>query len=267
MKLQIASDLHLELLHNPTFSGLIQHTDADVLILAGDIGYPEDQITRDFIHWCCKFWPAVLWILGNHEYYSLKQPHITMTEKEVLAENYMLANENLSVLLNTCCTLKEFPNFKFLGTTMWTELSDEDRYEVSSALNDFRTIYTSPKRNLSAEMWNHLHRSSRDFLQTELASAQKDGQQAIVLTHHLPTYRMILPQYKDSPYNAGFASPMDDLLQHPALALWVCGHSHGQMTLSADPLNEKSPSIVLNARGYPNEDSQFTYSSKRTVTL
>ncbi len=76
MKIQIASDIHLEFYKNKPrdrhfFQTLVDpSTAADVLVLAGDIGYPEDHITREFIKWACESWPKVYWVLGNHEYYS-----------------------------------------------------------------------------------------------------------------------------------------------------------------------------------------------------
>jgi hypothetical protein len=71
--IQLASDLHLELytsVRTPVelFQTLLKPNPAvDVLILAGDIGYPEQRITKEFFHWVCSNWKQVLWILGNHE--------------------------------------------------------------------------------------------------------------------------------------------------------------------------------------------------------
>ena len=64
MRVQVASDLHLELLHRQ-FPGerLISSAhEADILVLAGDISYGAQAIEL------FKDWPVpVLYLAGNHE--------------------------------------------------------------------------------------------------------------------------------------------------------------------------------------------------------
>ena len=59
MKLNILSDLHLS-------CGLLQipQTDADVVILAGDIAKPQEAVA-----WAKGFGKPVLYVPGNHEFY------------------------------------------------------------------------------------------------------------------------------------------------------------------------------------------------------
>ena len=64
MKIQLASDLHLEFLKRdfPTALLISQAHDADVLVLAGDIANGTDAIAL------FKDWPVqVLYLAGNHE--------------------------------------------------------------------------------------------------------------------------------------------------------------------------------------------------------
>ena len=69
MKIQIASDLHLELCrdHQPEIHDFYPVDDRDLLVLAGDIGtymnawpFIEDELRRS----------PVIYVPGNHEYYS-----------------------------------------------------------------------------------------------------------------------------------------------------------------------------------------------------
>ena len=67
MKIQLASDLHLEFLRNlDPKERLIEPAEgADVLILAGDIASGSRAISL------FKDWPApVIFVAGNHEYYG-----------------------------------------------------------------------------------------------------------------------------------------------------------------------------------------------------
>ncbi len=65
------------------------------------------------------------------------------------------------------------------------------------------------------------------------------------MTHHLPSYQMILPDYKLSMSKSHFASNLDYLFQTP-IVTWVCGHSHG---FNKKKINNIS--CIINGTGYP----------------
>ncbi len=69
MKLQIASDLHIEFGHNPE----LRDVGANVLVLAGDIGC-ADMDTVDWLHDLSSRYEAVLYVAGNHEFYGKDLP-------------------------------------------------------------------------------------------------------------------------------------------------------------------------------------------------
>ncbi len=66
MKLHILSDLHL------SAGGLAHpHTDADVVVLAGDIARPAAAAA-----WARGFGKPVLYVIGNHEFYGSSLPEV-----------------------------------------------------------------------------------------------------------------------------------------------------------------------------------------------
>jgi predicted phosphodiesterase len=269
MKIQIASDLHLEWYRNTKsndtlFKTIVDpSTDADLLILAGDIGYPEDTITKDFIHWCCNTWPEVVWVYGNHEYYNTKESYnwrrskhtYTMAEKEGEAPIV----ENLHILNSSEFVYDGIP---ILGTTLWTDVKASEANALQNAMSDFTYIKQNDGYPLTVSEWTSRHAVEREWLQVNLDKIALEGRKAIVVTHHLPTYEMILPQYKGYPNNCGFAAHADDLVKHPGVALWVCGHSHGQRILELE-----GRKVILNARGYPGENSTSSYNPRLVVDL
>ena len=73
MKIQYASDLHLEFAENRYFlekGG--QEPVGDVLVLAGDVSYLGDQEMMKlwFFDWCAKNFRETFIVPGNHEFYG-----------------------------------------------------------------------------------------------------------------------------------------------------------------------------------------------------
>src|SRR3954454_18540885 len=64
MKLNILSDLHLSQAGLP-----LPQTDADAVILAGDIARPEQAL-----EWASQLGKPVLYVPGNHEFYGGSVP-------------------------------------------------------------------------------------------------------------------------------------------------------------------------------------------------
>lgn len=73
MKIQYASDLHLEFSDNSRY--LKEHpleVNGDILLLAGDIGYLGDDNYQKhpFWSWAADNYRQVIVIPGNHEFYA-----------------------------------------------------------------------------------------------------------------------------------------------------------------------------------------------------
>ena len=72
MKIQYASDLHLEFAENRFFieDGGIEPV-GEVLVLAGDVSYLGDKnmMKKRFFDWCAERFKETLIVPGNHEFY------------------------------------------------------------------------------------------------------------------------------------------------------------------------------------------------------
>lgn len=274
MKIQYASDLHLEFFNaaiaNPTFFDILlpREPSTDLLVLAGDIGYPEKKITKEFIKYCCERWPDVVWVFGNHEYYTKGHAKYSMTmyEKEVIADDYMLQHKNLHVLHNRTLKLPNFPDLVIIGTPLWSHIPKDKVGLIYDTMNDCRYIVSEKGNHFDVDAWNTLHTRNVQFLKDELEDAHKQNKQVLVVTHHLPTFSMIQPKYVDSPINCAFATELDMLIVHPAVKAWICGHSHGQLD-GMVILGEKQVLVTYNARGYQKEESNATFNPLKLLEL
>lgn len=235
MKLLVLNDLHVE------FEGFDPPaTDADVVILAGDI-----HVGTKGLAWARKKFPSVpvIYVLGNHEYYGEALPKHTDKLKD------LAKGSNIHILENDRLDLD---GVVFLGTTLWTDfrLFGDPRhagYEASQRVTDFRKIRVSPQfrkfRSLDAAA---IHLKSLSWLREELVKCK--GRKTVVVTHHAPSQRSIPDTFKDDIISAAYASHLDDLVEGSGAVLWAHGHIHAHKDYMIGDTR-----VVCNSRGYPDE--------------
>lgn len=247
MKIHVLSDLHLE------YSSFFPPPeDADVVVLAGDIG----KHTRGFqwalanIHWERPEGrrPAIIYVIGNHEFYDAEIYGIKRELKAMAA----LARENgirAWILDNDAI---EIDGVRFLGSTLWTDYQlfgkgAEMAYAMRDAehfLNDHRVIRCSPQPKFSTSQALSLHRESVAWLSSELAKPYSG--KTVVVTHHLPSALSVAERFKDEALSAAFASNLDHLVEKADL--WIHGHTHDNFDYQVGRCR-----VVCNPRGYVRE--------------
>lgn len=233
MNLYVLSDLHTEF---ADFSP--PETDADVVVLAGDIG-----VGLRGVEWAARRFPhlPVIYVPGNHEFYGYD---IGLT-----GELKAAASDNIHVLNDD--TL-ELDGVRFVGTTLWTDfkLYGEGeawfaRQSAKKLIEDFAAIKNGERR-FTPEDSVELHESSNAWLVGELEK-EFDGP-TVVVTHHLPESTSIAKRYANDPLNPAFASRLEDVIEKYRPKLWIHGHTH--VPCDYELFDTK---IVCNPRGYPGE--------------
>src|SRR5581483_5027400 len=129
MRLNVLSYRHLSL--SPL---ALPQTDADLVVLAGDIARPKEAIA-----WASGFRQPVLYVPGNHEFYG---GSISGTVAEL---KRLSAGSKIHVLDDDSVTIE---GVRFLGTTLWTDFmlfgEGEKRTAAMQAaqcfMRDFRRI-------------------------------------------------------------------------------------------------------------------------------
>jgi len=235
MKVQVASDLHLEFL-GKLFPGerlISPAPDADLLVLAGDIanGIEAIKLFRD--------WPVpVLYLAGNHELYghSIEQVRIDLRKAAHGTRITFLDNDTA-----------DFGGVRFLGSTLWTDYRLErnrtQRELMEHAelrLSDHFSISCSDGKFTTAKALAE-HELARAWLTRELDSPY-DGK-SVVVTHHGPHRLSVHPRYVGNPVNAAFVSDLSELL--PKVDLWIHGHVHDSFDYKVG-----NCSVVANPSGY-----------------
>lgn len=251
MKIQLMSDLHLELMANPQKKVLDmfeQERKDTVLVLAGDIGSPFSPIYRLTLNLVVSKYLKVIVISGNHEYYQQKPVSTYDPEQNKVVYTRHTIDE-IDAQIRTVCQQEgavflqkdvyQLDDMTFVGCTLWSP----GHVLYDSVVNDSRysamDIYSRQDINKDHIAW----------LKTVITPG------CIVVTHHLPTYQMIDKEFlMDSRYsdmNSFFANHLPTpMLKKPRL--WLCGHSHRYCHKVIGDCR-----LYLNPHGYPDETSHF----------
>lgn len=235
MRIQIASDLHLDVLESRCIdmSPLDVATDADVLVLAGDIHCGTGAVDV-FANWPVP----VVYVSGNHEAYGLRYAALVDELHTKAANTQVRYVERDAVVIE---------GVRFLGCCLWTdyELYGDRESSMEYArqhMSDHAAIWLTDKERFAPEHAVIEHRKAIDWLSRQLA-VPFDGR-TVVVTHHGVSPDSIHPRYSGHPVNAGFLSDLRHLLEQADL--WIHGHVHD----SFDYRHGRAR-VVANPRGYP----------------
>lgn len=134
MKIQYASDLHLEFSENWRYlCDNPLEVDGDILILAGDIGYLGDQNYQNhpFWDWASENYRQVLVVPGNHEFYK----YYDLSKMEDGTEGEI--RKNVHYYYNKVVRIEDVD---FILSTLWALVSKEDAPYVQYGVTDFHRI-------------------------------------------------------------------------------------------------------------------------------
>ncbi len=247
MKLHVLSDLHTE------FADFTPpDVDADIVVLAGDIGVGLgglDWASRTFVD------RPVVYVPGNHEYYS--------HDLSLLGELQSAAPRNIQVLNDDSLILG---GVRFLVCTLWTDfrLYGENeawfaRQRARRSLTDFEVIRNGRSR-FTPEDSVALHETSVAWLQSELGNPFEGP--TVVVTHHLPAAPSVAERYANDPLNPAFASSLEDIIEKHRPEVWIHGHTH----VPCDYMLFDTR-VVCNPRGYPGEISATDFRDDLCITI
>ena len=205
------------------------------IALLGDIGNPKKVNYYEFLAECSRLFKNVYLLSGNHEYYTKYMS--TGKFKSSVTENIQMAitNAHNKSKINNIFYLnnnsKEVLPKKFIiGSTLW---SDHSKSITSNKreLNDFYNLI------------NKEHSKSVDFIRCEINKIiwHTKLPNITVLTHYLPTYKLVSDNYKDlndfnPAQNERYYSNQEHLIKYP-VKNWLCGHSHTNMDIVINSVN------------------------------
>lgn len=218
MNIQYASDLHLEFGENSQW--LKAHPlipSADVLVLAGDIGYFGDANYVSHPYWdkVSEDFKRVIVVPGNHELYK-------SFDINKLHEGWSLQiRPNVHAYYNSVISLNEATDL--VVSTLWSKIPVGEEYITEHCVSDFKRIRNGAFR-LSSERFNEEHETCLNFIKK--AVAESKAQRLVVATHHVPSFALMAEEFKGSSVNGAFTVELGNYIADSRINCWIYGHSH-----------------------------------------
>lgn len=254
MKIQYASDLHLEFGVNTKWLKLNPIIPAaDVLVLAGDIGYIGDDnfFKHPFWDWASTNFGKVIVIPGNHEFYK-------SFDINELHDGWTLEiRPNIKAYYNCIVHLTE--EVDLIASTLWSWIPAEEAYLSEHFVSDFRRIRNGQFR-LTADRFNEEHQRCREFIERCLIESKT--KHIIVATHHVPSFALIADEFKSSSINGVFTVELGDLIAGSDIDYWIYGHSHRNIDKTIG-----NTLCVSNQLGYVFQNEHLSFNPKALIEI
>lgn len=244
MKVQYASDLHLEFPENRRFitKNPIKAV-GEVLLLAGDIVLFKEMVKcGDFFSYLSDHFEETYWVPGNHEYYFYD-----LASKCGVMHEYIKPNVHL---VNNTVIKKEDVNFIF--SSLWSKIGERNGWQISQRMNDFRAIQFIDNY-LTTEIYNEQHEKSLVFLLKALDRLVEE--KTVVTTHHVPTFLNYPKKYRGDVLNEAFAVELFDVIEKYQPNFWLYGHTHS----NTPDFNIRNAQLLTNQLGYVRAEEHFSF--------
>ncbi len=253
MKIQYASDIHLEFADNWSYlkrNPII--VAGDILILAGDIGYLNDEnyTTHPFWNWASENYKQVIVALGNHEFYKY---YDISTLKDGF---YQEVRHNVHCYYNGVVHLEDVD---IIISTLWANIRLEDAYYTEHCISDFRRIMYGDEPLTFAE-FNKEHQRCLDFIKRSVSAS--GAKRKIVVTHHVPSFQMLSSEFKGSRANGAFTVELADYIEQSGIDYWIYGHSHRNIDVTIG-----ATKCVCNQLGYVFAQEHTDFAHDKHIEL
>ena len=253
MKIQYASDLHLEFSDNSRYlrDNPLKPV-GDILILAGDIGYLNDDnySKHPFWDYVSDNFKQVIVAVGNHElykYYDLAQ----MPQGLVCS-----IRDNVKCYYNAVVSID---NVDLIISTLWAKIPLEEAYITERGVSDFHRILYNDEL-LTFDNFNREHDHCFQFIQN--AVEESTAKHIVVVTHHVPSFQLASLDFAGSSINGAFTVELEQYIKSSPIEYWVYGHSHRNI----DKVIGKTK-CVSNQLGYVFQNEHQTFNPEKAIEI
>ena len=243
MRIQFASDLHLEAWPKTTFDETLEPA-APVLALCGDVATLDNPNLQLFLEWCSERWKTILWIPGKSEQGWSSESRAQM---KALASPY----KNITVFHHEAMMSED--GFIVVGLLYGMYPQDENRQ-----WNDEKQRWEMPDESpipLKAmrELWLAERKWLADFIRYK-------KNPVIVLSHFPPAPWLSQERFVARPEDT-VRSPAEEKMLESSIVAWVCGNTHKTVEFTKVWTDAEGDEhrllLVTNPRGRPLENLEY----------
>lgn len=256
MKIQYASDLHLEFEENEDFIRQFPlEVAGDILVLAGDtcyLGKGVEYLKDSFFKWCSDNYKETYLLPGNHEYYGGYPLDKTLNnwQLDIYPNVHYLNNRSVRI-----------GDYELFFTTLWTYICPDKVYEVRRVMNDFRNIGLSDDI-FSPSTQNRINGICRSWLTGALRSS--DAIKKIVVTHHCPIQDPMIEKHVGRMSYPAYADDQTSIMYENGPDYWIHGHIHTNLT---NGMKKGSTTILSNNLGYVDDEENAGFNRKAVIEI
>lgn len=251
MKIFITSDWHCEfglsipyLIDNYT----PDQSEYDVMVMAGDFSI-AGYIKQDLRELCTYIEKPIIFVPGNHEYYSngkysIEEINHWIDEIEWEFENLHTLNRDYVCIDDIC----------FGGCVGWMDgsfsmdMPEENKENIEFSISDF-TQTTDMTYSRCVEMGERDKEFLRDCYIAD-----------VVVTHNAPSMKSLAPQFIGSRNNPFFVNDWSDVIEEVNPKLWIHGHTHNSFDYK-----EYNTRVICNPIGYITGREKTGYDKYKIV--
>ena len=243
MRIQYASDLHLELWKKKTYDETLEPV-APILALLGDVARLDAENLRLFLEYTSEKWELVFWIPGNEEIWNSGTEETSLKKMTQLCKPY----NNIKVLYKNTFF---YEDTLFAGLSLWHKPRE-------GMIRYNNTIYIKPiPIPINENIFRKAHDENVEFLKYTLKHAEAP---IVVLSYYPPFTWLYEQDYIQEPMYALIDGEVESLITYPIIA-WLCGHNHlpieyNRRYFLADGY-QGNVLFVSNPRGKPKKDNDL----------
>lgn len=228
---EVISDTHLNMWkHKPDRLMKIFSLQTPNLILAGDIGDPDEPTLHTFLDLARKKYQRVFYIPGNHEFYgtepgSKKNPAVVINWFQKLDDqwsNFHFFYRRTEVV----------DGIRIIGATCWSTAPTSDKWA--------QTISAEGKKDV-------------EFIEQAMGRSKEP---VLVVSHYPSTFRVVSENFLNKLTQFNYGQDLERLYR-PPLHTWIFGHVHQRHDISvpytSSIYGEGKVRLLCNPHGYPNE--------------
>jgi len=144
-------------------------------------------------------------------------------------------------------------------STLWAKIPLKEAYYTERVISDFHRILYNDELLTFAD-FNREHKRCLAFVKKAVEESM--AKHKIVVTHHVPSFKMQCPKFADSLANGAFTVELEDFINEHDIDYWIYGHSHYNVDVTIG-----NTRCLSNQLGYVFHNEHLTFDSGKFIEV